>query len=364
MPIDDPPEDLFIRLRNHIFDEFQRSFHTLSQSHMEPQHTENTHSNNNGHPLPLRRSFTVGNDEAFDVFNWATTSRYSPLNLQSLPQPRPNDAPDNCPDIFIFRDAFEDLLAVSAGEPLSDLRQLAFEKRLELIEHYLYGIPIEHWIVKVGQRDLWGAYFNLSSHARRSLAQGMTPWRLMQITSTFHPPSMFQAPVSSPAWEAHEKWRRIWTNAADEPPRHEEEAGTEADLYEANKSEFATDSGAKIVAAPQRGTSTNVTGKEESSTETIETTDGGKILKVIQQRSFDNGTEQKTAIKRFDAKGDLVNQSEKVVRIWSTRHPEYNSQSRTEQSSPDTKGTVSAADRVDTHSSEQKGWKFLDWLWK
>lgn len=56
---------------------------------------------------------------------------YSPVALRNLPQPVPNDLPEGMDgSIFTFEDAYEDLLAVTGGRPLPDIRQVYGQRRL------------------------------------------------------------------------------------------------------------------------------------------------------------------------------------------------------------------------------------------
>ncbi|KAK7991140.1 hypothetical protein PG990_015420 [Apiospora arundinis] len=119
------------------------------------------------------------------VESWVQHSAYSPLLLQySLPQPLPKDVKSGPREgRFTFRDAFEDLLAVSSGQPLADL-----ESRPKLIpEETNYGSGGEldfhtpllqppfgvfgsmrdwyDWEASLERRRLWDAYFPPASFA-------------------------------------------------------------------------------------------------------------------------------------------------------------------------------------------------------
>ncbi len=131
------------------------------------------------------------------VYGWAVHSPYSPLNLQHLRQPVPRDAPryyhlsftfppwsssstsssssssspstpssssSNPP--FTFRDAFEDLLFVSAGYPLPDLHGRQFGRAFEGFPRWgtfgfgpERGLHVADWTAKLGHLGLWHSYF-------------------------------------------------------------------------------------------------------------------------------------------------------------------------------------------------------------
>lgn len=56
---------------------------------------------------------------------------YSPASLRGLPPPIPNDLPAHLEDdVFTFEDAFEDLLAVTQGQPLPDIEHRYNQRRL------------------------------------------------------------------------------------------------------------------------------------------------------------------------------------------------------------------------------------------
>ncbi|KAF4120295.1 hypothetical protein GMORB2_3096 [Geosmithia morbida] len=85
--------------------------------------------------------------EAIRLFDLAhiASFQYSPLSLRHLPQPVPKDAPANMDkSIFTFEDAFEDLLAVTAGSPMPDIRQ-KYEQRKLLRQMFQFGEPYMYW---------------------------------------------------------------------------------------------------------------------------------------------------------------------------------------------------------------------------
>ncbi|KAI1799941.1 hypothetical protein F4811DRAFT_67876 [Daldinia bambusicola] len=366
MTADDPLDNFFIRFKNHIDNNIYRGFQTIFAlpAHMANREQDIENSPTNDHDVMSQQRKSMDHEpdstnvsspspgpdpddtreaDVRDVYRWAISSPYSPLNLQSLRQPRPSDAPRDYPDCFTFRDAFEDLLAVNSGKPLSDLRRLVFAKHFEHVRYFPWGMSVENWVAGVGLRGLWSAYFPLSQSARRDLSYGIiSPWRSLQIgESTFH-----QSPVSTwpsmifPPWEKQQHHQSL---AFRDPVGYEEklaereaettsyprEADTEYDLYEAT-----TDSRPVEVPVPQgfyRQTTTTttttttppnqVTTSETSNdgtvTETTETPGGGKIVKTIQQHNSKFGNKITTVTKQFDAAGELVSTSRTSNWSWS-----------------------------------------------
>ncbi|RGP60523.1 hypothetical protein FLONG3_10836 [Fusarium longipes] len=81
-------------------------------------------------------------------------SSYSPLALRDLPQPKPSDAPSDLDNsIFTFEDAFEDLLAVSQGQPLPDIRS-RYEQRKLLRSMFPTGEPGYFWLRRLRSQGL------------------------------------------------------------------------------------------------------------------------------------------------------------------------------------------------------------------
>ncbi|KAF4963984.1 hypothetical protein FSARC_8053 [Fusarium sarcochroum] len=82
-------------------------------------------------------------------------SSHSPLALRDMPQPRPNDAPYNLDaSIFTFEDAFEDLLAVSQGQPLPDINSRYEQRRLLRSMFPTGGEPGWFWLRRLRSQGL------------------------------------------------------------------------------------------------------------------------------------------------------------------------------------------------------------------
>lgn len=85
---------------------------------------------------------------------WAQLSSYSPYNLRHLRQPTPSDLPAGVDaKTFGFQDAFEDLLAVSAGRPLMDLSKQARMKR-EILDYFGFNEPPMNWVWRLSADGL------------------------------------------------------------------------------------------------------------------------------------------------------------------------------------------------------------------
>lgn len=84
----------------------------------------------------------------------ALSSQYSPLNLHHLSQPVPRDAPSNIDaSIFTFEDAFEDLLAMSQGQPLPEI-DARYEQRKLLRSMFPESEPPFFWLRRLKSQGL------------------------------------------------------------------------------------------------------------------------------------------------------------------------------------------------------------------
>ncbi|KAJ4423978.1 hypothetical protein N0V82_001407 [Gnomoniopsis sp. IMI 355080] len=86
-------------------------------------------------------------------YEWALTSHYSPYNLRHLPNPVPAGVSSKDASLFDFGDAFEDLLAVSSGRDLMDLRKQAERKR-SMFDLFPAGEPFIHWVSYLSSKKL------------------------------------------------------------------------------------------------------------------------------------------------------------------------------------------------------------------
>lgn len=135
------------------------------------------------------------------VYSWLGHSPYSPLRLEGegLRPPVPRDAPAETCDQYSFRDAFEDLLVVSRGQPLPalpgrrpghDLHHLLGPSWARTIPALLApplaplrngefadfadGASLAAWVAQVECRGLWTSYFPsqaFAADARRIVRQ-------------------------------------------------------------------------------------------------------------------------------------------------------------------------------------------------
>ncbi|OTA94493.1 hypothetical protein M434DRAFT_29863 [Hypoxylon sp. CO27-5] len=393
MATNNSPDNPFIRFKNHIDSNIERGFQTIfgSLAAIETREKSTMPANSfERAPDRIKPESSPSssnkpdsdrhNVSADDVLSWAISSPYSPLNLESLPQPHPSGTPHDYPDCFTFRDAFEDLLAVNSGQPLSDLRRLVFAKHFEHVRYFPWGMPVEDWVTAVGRRGLWGSFFPLSSSARRELSYGfVSPWRMLQTEENrFHQAQALTWPDTTfSSWEHHHpRWHYTWHIGREKSHKNgtettqQQEADAEGDLYAAIQSDFATDSrgGTDI---SQKDISTKSDSIQDSNlpesreapvSHTIETPDGGKILKEVQRRSYDGGTETTTITKQFDADGNLIAQGEETTRTWSWKSPERTSLfHKGEKSRPGDETTASF--EADVKTTTRRDEKSSGWFW-
>lgn len=108
-------------------------------------------------------------------------SLYSPPALSHLRPPRPNDAPPHLddrsrPSVFTFKDAYEDLMVASRGEPLPDLTTL-YEQRINLARQGpLLGKDTLAWLIRLKLKGL------IDISIRESVVQAVmfsSEWALM-----------------------------------------------------------------------------------------------------------------------------------------------------------------------------------------
>jgi len=98
---------------------------------------------------------------------WASYSPYSPLNLSHLRQPIPKDAPaDLPPGTFTFQDAFEDLLAVTSGHRLPDIRT-KYEHRNLLRQVYRDREDASFWVLRMHSQRLLNNTNLAPAHTRQ-----------------------------------------------------------------------------------------------------------------------------------------------------------------------------------------------------
>ncbi|XXH04429.1 RNA recognition motif-containing protein [Hypoxylon texense] len=305
-----------------------------------------------------------------DVLSWATSSAYSPLNLQSLPQPRPRDATHVYPDCFTFRDAFEDLLAVNSGRPLSNLQDLMLEKHSEHIRYFPWGMPVASWAVGLGRRGLWEAYFPLSPSARRELSYGYisprTLWQTDDLTFHQRPSSSRLSILNHPLVHWGSRWEEghhPWSECEERAPKREtatqeKEAELEDDLYAAVESKFAVDGPAttpdiqKVSNVKSGATENKSTSDSEEApvVRTMKTPGGGEILETVQRRVRNGKNETRTTTQQFDAHGNMIALSEST-RIWSSWKT-----SKDREKSEATDETEDATSKTSGRDMKPTGW--------
>ncbi|KAK8123280.1 hypothetical protein PG999_003198 [Apiospora kogelbergensis] len=201
MPGDSGSTNLFVRFKQRVDDQISQTVRAIwslpssSQKNNVPSPSSSNDSNelsgidNSGNLVgggPSSQEFATLESAVArglrdkTVQSWVQHSAYSPLLLQySLPQPLPKDI--NCggdadrEGRFTFRDAFEDLLAISSGQQLADLEsrpKLLPANSLSQPPFGLFGSMRAwyDWEASLERRRLWDAYFppeSFQSKARR-----------------------------------------------------------------------------------------------------------------------------------------------------------------------------------------------------
>ncbi|KAL5604697.1 hypothetical protein BROUX41_001952 [Berkeleyomyces rouxiae] len=102
---------------------------------------------------------TTAGHEPMTTLIWSHyihNSPYSPLNLTALPQPTPSDAPASTPPgSFTFADAFEDLLAVAASQPMMPTQtRLEMRTLMRQVFPAAGGEPPAFWLQRMDSAGL------------------------------------------------------------------------------------------------------------------------------------------------------------------------------------------------------------------
>lgn len=155
--VPEPSNNPFIRFKRHVDSRIGAGLSILTGSSSSTdsasagasKHLENMDKA----PKPPRMDPSVGgrNDSLVPSSTtrfwlaWTLQSPYSPYNLRHLPKPVPAGVSPKDAGLFDFGDAFEDLLAVSSGQNLMDLRERAVSKR-SLLDLFQLGEPPTHWV--------------------------------------------------------------------------------------------------------------------------------------------------------------------------------------------------------------------------
>lgn len=168
MPRDgDPLLNAFVRFKQHV----DSAIHSLLPHQPQPSDERQTHSqselstskspdtpiSDSSNPTAPFATVTMDSLDshplALDTVSVASWS-YSPANLRHLRQPVPNDLPRQCDaTVFTFEDAFEDLLAVSQGQPLPDIKS-RYNQRQLLRQMFSNGEPTWFWLRRLESQGL------------------------------------------------------------------------------------------------------------------------------------------------------------------------------------------------------------------
>lgn len=171
--------NVFVRFKQHVDSAVASGFHALfARPQPQPLHqpeselstvksadtltsdsASDSASDSSSQPAPPS-PVTMANVEshassasALDTVSVASWS-YSPANLRHLRQPVPNDLPAQCDStVFTFEDAFEDLLTVSQGRPLPDIKS-RYNQRQLLRQMFSHGEPTWFWLRRLESQGL------------------------------------------------------------------------------------------------------------------------------------------------------------------------------------------------------------------
>lgn len=160
------------------------------------------------------------------IHSWVRYSAYSPLRLQdTLPQPIPKDVPASSPSNnnpqaqsrFTFKDAFEDLLAVSSGQPLKPVAEL--ESRPTTLRRHGSLLPEPRrsarswrdWTASLERRWLWDTYFEPESFwpvARRIVTIATSDLSRRELTADQAERYIHKFVRDAAACDEERRWRR------------------------------------------------------------------------------------------------------------------------------------------------------------
>ncbi|KAL7918345.1 hypothetical protein ACQKWADRAFT_304393 [Trichoderma austrokoningii] len=160
--------DVFVRFKQHVDSAVASGLHALFQPLHQPESelsstvksADTPTSDASSQPALSSAPVTMANSEshasspsALDTVSVASWS-YSPANLRHLQQPVPNDLPAHCDStVFTFEDAFEDLLTVSQGRPLPDIKA-RYNQRQLLRQMFSHGEPTWFWLRRLESQGL------------------------------------------------------------------------------------------------------------------------------------------------------------------------------------------------------------------
>lgn len=411
----------FIRFKNHVDDNIQRGFETWTSFLWTLPTTLDSHLRRQGDsssaapaitrdmsstaprgsgiiPTADRDEDGGGSESATDldcVYNWAVHSPYSPLNLQHLRQPVPRDTPhyfhisftfppwsssssssspsSSSPSSdprFTFRDAFEDLLFVSAGYPLPDLNGRLFGRAFEEFSGWrLFRLPGERglhvadWTTKLGHLGLWHSYFPrlaVPEPERHEWGLWRDPWfaaRRRWLQAENSADGRGSKLMFKPSKDGFGGWDKVWDwgwngkesnewsryalgSEEEAPPKRNtatpsdegvtapppQQPETEEDLY-STAAAFAAPGGyhqPNAVITSANKTTTAAADQQPMNSETTETTenpDGGRTIRTVRRHEnrASGRTEVATTTERYDADGNLVSRSKSTTstRTWS-----------------------------------------------
>lgn len=164
-----------------------------------------------------------------DVASSLASPSYSPLALRHLPPPTPKDLPPGLdPYIFTFEDAFEDLLAVSRGQPLPDIA-VRFGQRKMLRQMFPTGEPYWFWVRRLESQGLLrrcssfgfpsiGLQPDWASFHRELEAKTAQVWRAVASEVDGFYREQLDQPLLDGAFRSQDGLSRTWPSSRNDEP--------------------------------------------------------------------------------------------------------------------------------------------------
>ncbi|KAJ6441665.1 carboxypeptidase cpdS precursor [Purpureocillium lavendulum] len=160
----DGSPNIFVRFKQHVDTNIASGFNTLLGHPTAPRRagtpssaavaTDDLSTSTPPQPHVMELQDSDRRPPSWDVLSLMSSASYSPSALRHLPQPIPNDLPPDLDAyVFTFEDAFEDLLAVSLGQPLPDIGT-KYEQRKLLTQMFPNGEPTWFWMRRLQSQGL------------------------------------------------------------------------------------------------------------------------------------------------------------------------------------------------------------------
>ncbi|KAI1326063.1 hypothetical protein F5Y16DRAFT_400775 [Xylariaceae sp. FL0255] len=346
----------FIRFKTHINEKVRRGVETVFGTPPVPDST--TGSSTQQHPSAASAASAASSVSSVaimepnqsrpeprvspdDVFWWAISSPYSPLNLQHLKPPNPQQDPSNRPipeGALTFRDAFEDLLITSSPESVYSKRPHQKSLGQRCTANSKPPPHVADWLKELASHDFLCAYFPMEPDARQ-------PWMWSHFKEMSGPRFYFSQP---PFYAAQNPVLRfsfghdndavpaqsqldaqtLWAQAME----HLDSAIIGKDVLKEVKRNMAAQEEteedmysmfhSKGVSEPSQTQSQSVSEAPEK-VETKVLADGSKRVITTTSNEHDGRVETTRAVQTYDPNGNLIAQSKESTstRTWSAKMP-------------------------------------------